>query len=82
VLHIFCHGDEASWNLGNRTCTPNAAGGFGLQLCREGLTLYNASLIACWKNRVKRIALFACARPIPGRAMPTTARRLTRTPTA
>jgi hypothetical protein len=61
ALHIFCHGYEANWNLGNQTCTPNAAGGFGLQLCSEGLTLFNASLTARWKDRVKRIVLFACA---------------------
>ncbi len=34
--------------------------GFGLQLCREGLTLYNVSLTTAWSGRINRIVLFAC----------------------
>jgi hypothetical protein len=60
-LHIFCHGFEADWNLTAKMCMPTAHGGFGLQLCKEGLTLLNVSKVAAWKGLVQRIVLFACA---------------------
>jgi hypothetical protein len=61
LLHIFCHGYEANWNLGEQSCTPGAAGGFGLQLGTEGLSLTNAARTAMWKGLIERIVLFACA---------------------
>jgi hypothetical protein len=60
-LHIFCHGFEADWNLTAQMCMPTAHGGFGLQLCKEGLTLFNVSKTAAWKGLVQQIVLFACA---------------------
>lgn len=61
ALHIMCHGYEANWNLGQQICTPNAAGGFGLQLGDEGLSLHNASTVTAWRGLVDRIVIFACA---------------------
>lgn len=60
-LHIFCHGYEADWNLSAKMCMPTAHGGFGLQLAKQGLTLFNVSKTAAWKGLVKQIVLFACA---------------------
>jgi hypothetical protein len=60
-LHIFCHGFEADWNLTGKVCMPTAHGGFGLQLCKEGLTLFNVAKTAAWKGLVQQIVLFACA---------------------
>jgi len=60
-LHLFCHGFEADWNLASQMCMPTAHGGFGLQLGKEGLTLFNVSKTAAWKGLVKQIVLFACA---------------------
>ncbi|HSV22071.1 MAG TPA: hypothetical protein VLJ17_03485 [Xanthobacteraceae bacterium] len=67
LLHIFCHGYEADWNMGQQICTPGAAGGFGLQLGREGLSLYNATQTTMWKGLIDRIVLFACAPADTGR---------------
>jgi hypothetical protein len=61
ALHIFCHGYEATWNLQAKMCMPQAHGGFGLELCREGLTLFNVSKTSAWKGLVEEIVLFACA---------------------
>ncbi len=60
-LHLFCHGFEADWNLAAQMCMPTAHGGFGLQLCKEGLTLFNVSKTAAWKGLIQQIVLFACA---------------------
>ena len=67
LLHIFCHGYEANWNLGQQICTPGAAGGFGLQLGAEGLSLDNATQTTIWKGLIDRIVLFACAPADTGR---------------
>ena len=60
-LHILCHGFEANWNLSQQMCMPSAHGGFGLQLGREGLNLFNVSLTRAWNGLVDVIVLFACA---------------------
>ena len=60
-LYIMCHGYEANWNLGDQTCTPFQAGGFGLALCAEGLDLSNVNLTAAWKGLINAITIFACA---------------------
>jgi hypothetical protein len=60
-LFIMCHGYEADWDLGNQTCTGVEAGGFGLVLCAEGLSLMNADVTSTLKGDVKRITIFACA---------------------
>ena len=67
VLHLFCHGYEAHVDLGARASVPDAVGGFGLKLCREGLNLTNATLTARWRGRVNRIVVFACAPADTGR---------------
>ncbi|TQF77333.1 hypothetical protein FK498_13120 [Elioraea sp. Yellowstone] len=60
-LHILCHGFEANWNLSDSSCVADAHGGFGLQLGREGLTLFNVRQVAQWQGLVDLIVLFACA---------------------
>ncbi|RVT97642.1 DUF4347 domain-containing protein [Rhodovarius crocodyli] len=60
-LHILCHGYENNWDLGSGMCVPAAHGGFGLQLGREGLNLFNYGLTSTWKGLVDEIVLFACA---------------------
>jgi hypothetical protein len=60
-LHILCHGFEANWDVGGQMCMPQAHGGFGLQLGRDNLTLFNASKTAVWKDLIGNIVLFACA---------------------
>src|SRR6185437_74547 len=60
-LYVMCHGYEADWNLHDQTCTGQERGGFGLCLCKEGLTLTNVSLTAAVKGLIKKITLFACA---------------------
>ncbi|MDR3374679.1 MAG: hypothetical protein P4L98_13210 [Ancalomicrobiaceae bacterium] len=66
VLHIFCHGYEADWDLHNQASTGVEVGGFGLELCKEGLSLRNATKTARWKGRVKRIVIFSCAASATG----------------
>jgi len=60
-LLIMCHGFEADWDLANQMCTGRPVGGFGLQLCREGLCLSNATLAQGWKPLIHRITVYACA---------------------
>ena len=63
-LLIMCHGFEADWDLANQMCTGRPVGGFGLQLCREGLSLSNVILSRSWNNGrplINRITVYACA---------------------
>jgi hypothetical protein len=60
-LMIMCHGYEADWDLSNLQCTGVEVGGFGLQLCAEGLTNANTGLVATWKGSIKKVTIFACA---------------------
>jgi hypothetical protein len=60
-LLIMCHGFEANWDLGRQMSTTQRVGGFGLQLCREGLSLYNVGLVRSWNGRIGRITVYACA---------------------
>ncbi len=60
-LHILCHGFEATWNLSRQMCMPQAHGGFGLQLGKDNLSLFNVSQLRAWKNLIGTIVVFACA---------------------
>jgi hypothetical protein len=60
-LLIMCHGLEANWDLGHQTCTTKEVGGFGLELCKEGLSLYNVGLVRQWKGLITSITVYACA---------------------
>ncbi|WP_424810952.1 hypothetical protein [Roseococcus sp. YIM B11640] len=60
-LHILCHGYEGHSDLGSGMTIPTAHGGFGLQLGREGLNLFNYGLTSRWKGLVDEIVVFACA---------------------
>ncbi|MDR3493960.1 MAG: hypothetical protein P4L82_05110 [Ancalomicrobiaceae bacterium] len=61
VLHIFCHGYEADWDLRDQLCTGVEVGGFGLELCKEGLSLANVFRTDRWDRKVKKIVVFSCA---------------------
>ena len=60
-LYVMCHGYEADWDLQNQMCTGQEHGGFGLCLCKEGLTLSNVSVTSSLKGLITRIVIFACA---------------------
>jgi hypothetical protein len=60
-LLIMCHGFEANWDLGRRMSTTQQVGGFGLQLCKQGLSLYNVGLVRNWNGAIRRITVYACA---------------------
>ena len=60
-LSIMCHGYESEMNERDQMCMSEMAGGFGLQLCREGLDLGNVSLTTSWRGQIRRIILFACS---------------------
>jgi hypothetical protein len=60
-LYIMCHGIENNYNYGNWSSTPAARGGFGLQLGKEGLSLYNATITSGLSGKVTKITIFSCA---------------------
>jgi hypothetical protein len=60
-LLVMCHGFEATWDLRRQMSTSQQRGGFGLQLCKEGLSLYNVGLVVNWKGAIRRITVYACA---------------------
>lgn len=66
-LSIMCHGYESGVHDG-RTGTSTMDLGFGLQFCREGLTLANVEQTARLDGLVELIVLYACgpARTRPG----------------
>jgi hypothetical protein len=61
ALHLFCHGYESHSNLGEQMSTPDAHGGFGLHICKEGLTFATVRKTTAWKGIVRRIVVYACA---------------------
>jgi hypothetical protein len=60
-LYVMCHGFEGNWDLRNQQCVPEVHGGFGLQLCQEGLSLYNATGTSVLNGKVTKITIFSCA---------------------
>lgn len=60
-LYIMCHGFEGNFDLRNQTSVNRASGGFGLQLCKEGLSLWNTQLVSAWNSQIRKITIFACA---------------------
>lgn len=60
-LIVMCHGYESHENLGNQMTTVAVAGGFGLQLCRENLTLANVGILTDWRGLITKITVYACA---------------------
>jgi hypothetical protein len=66
-LSIMCHGYEGGL-LDGRVGVSAMDLGFGLQFCREGLTLSNVNLTAHLDGLVELIVLYACgpARTRPG----------------
>ncbi|MGA9059220.1 MAG: hypothetical protein WB763_22230 [Terriglobia bacterium] len=60
-LYVMCHGYEGTLDLRHLTCVNEEHGGFGLQLCDEGLSLANATLTAVLRGKVTKITIFSCA---------------------
>ncbi len=63
-LSIMCHGYEAIWAAGKSASIATPIGGFGLQLCRQGLNLGNIGKTMAWKRGgplIRRIKIFACS---------------------
>ena len=60
-LYVMCHGFEGNWDLRNQQCTTEVHGGFGLQLCDDGLSLFNASGTSVLSRKVTKITIFSCA---------------------
>lgn len=60
-LMIMCHGFEGNFSIGNQMSTLAASGGFGLQLCRQGLKLDSANLCSNWNGFIRKITVYACA---------------------
>ena len=60
-LLILCHGYEAHVDMRAQASTMRASGGFGLQLCTEGLTLANVGLVSTLKGLIQKIIVYACA---------------------
>jgi hypothetical protein len=63
-LIVMCHGFEANWNLGRQMSTTQRVGGFGLQICRQGIDLRNVSKLRAWKPNdsqlIARVTIYAC----------------------
>jgi len=59
-LSIMCHGYESYADHRNQVTQNNLVLGFGLQLCLEGLTLYNIQLAASWHGLIQRIVVYSC----------------------
>ncbi len=72
-LIVMCHGFEGNFNISQQMSTNRRVGGFGLQLCREGLSLMTVGKTMAWKSGralIHRITIYACgtAQTGPGNA--------------
>jgi hypothetical protein len=72
-LLVMCHGKVGHSNLGQQMSMARAHGGFGLQICREGINLANVSLLRIWNPSpggpmIRRVTIYACgtAETAPG----------------
>jgi hypothetical protein len=61
-LQLLCHGyyDYPSHLDEAYGMSLDAVGGYGLDLCKEGLHLGNVSKTESWKHLIKRITLISC----------------------
>ena len=60
TIGIACHGYEDTV-INIRERISQTIGGFGLELCREGLFLSNVSTASILRNRAKKIIIYACS---------------------
>jgi len=63
-LLVMCHGFEADWDLHAQQSTGTQVGGFGLQVCKQGITLFNVNKVRAWNpptgRLIARITIYAC----------------------
>lgn len=67
-LIIMCHGFETNADLSKRMSTLKTVGGFGLQICKQGLTIGNVNKVEKWwpdpkdptTALIQRITIYAC----------------------
>lgn len=63
-LMVMCHGIETNWDYGHQMSTSTVSGGFGLELCKQGLSLMNSGLLRAWREptvAVRQMTIYACA---------------------
>jgi hypothetical protein len=65
-LIIMCHGVALNWDIKGRQSTPRMVGGFGLQICRQGINLGNVGKLRAWNlnpgsGLIRRITIYACS---------------------
>lgn len=63
-LIVMCHGFESNVNYQQRMSTRAVVGGFGLQICSEGINLGNVRAVSVFKPAagplIRRITIYAC----------------------
>jgi hypothetical protein len=63
-LLVMCHGFEADFDIRDQMSTGQQVGGFGLQICKQGLTLFNVTKLRAWKpdtgRLIARVTIYAC----------------------
>ena len=63
-LLVMCHGFEADWNLSQQQSTGQRVGGFGLQICKQGISLFNVGKLRVWNPAagplIRRVTIYAC----------------------
>lgn len=64
-LLVMCHGIVGHFSIGQQMSTAQAHGGFGLSICREGISLNNVGLLRVWNPSpggplIRRITIYAC----------------------
>ena len=60
-LFVMCHGCEDVLDYRHQRCVPEVHGGYGLELCREFLSLANVSETSVLSGKVTKITIFACS---------------------
>lgn len=60
ILYIMCHG-LYGWEENQQLQASTAVGGYGLQLCKQGLTLSTISVVATnIRRHIDNIVIYAC----------------------
>lgn len=64
-LMIMCHGFEAGRDLSHQMSTNRTVGGFGLEICKQGLDLRNVGIVRAWNasegRLINKVTVYACA---------------------
>jgi hypothetical protein len=65
-LMIMCPRLEANWELRRQMSSTTTVGGFGLLICKQGISRWNVGKVRAWNAKpgrplIRRVTIYACS---------------------